>query len=321
MDYFKDIIGQDKAISNLLQYIKTAHLSHAYAFLGPAGVGKMLAARAFAYSVIYSSDPDGVRAFSEDYPDILIINKPENKTVIGKEQITRVLEPWLSLRPYRAEYRIVIVRDAHLMSKEAANALLKTLEEPPHFALIILVCDEDNLPETIFSRCQVVRFSLIPSDDIKRFLAEKGFKPQQCSHIAMISHGSLGLALQFAQEEELDTIWEDTVKNMRKLLEGEVVHVFEVAEGMNTSPVLKASMMETILRDLYIFQETGKTEYLAVPQIISQLKVRQPINPDKIRNAINKLIFLRQYYRRSLNSLLLNINICYAIWSIIPEKD
>ena len=112
MDYFSGIVGQDKPIKLIKKSIASAHTSHAYLFSGPAGVGKMQVAMAFAYSLIHLQDKQAAIYFSENlHPDLLIIEKLENRSLISKEQITQVLEPWFALKPYRAQRRVAIIRD------------------------------------------------------------------------------------------------------------------------------------------------------------------------------------------------------------------
>jgi len=101
------------------------------------------------------------------------IERLEKKTQISIEQINREMEPWLAMKPFRAAHRVIIINEAHLLSLPAANALLKTLEEPPPYAVIILVADEMMLLETIVSRCQRLRFGLLSEKTLGDFLRQK----------------------------------------------------------------------------------------------------------------------------------------------------
>ena len=112
MNYFTEIVGQERAINLLTKSMDNDNISHAYLFSGPAGVGKMQVAMAFAYSLIHLQDKQAAIYFSENlHPDLLIIEKLENRSLISKEQITQVLEPWFALKPYRAQRRVAIIRD------------------------------------------------------------------------------------------------------------------------------------------------------------------------------------------------------------------
>jgi DNA polymerase-3 subunit delta' len=152
MDYFAGLVGQEKTIKFLQRIISNRDINHAYLFWGAAGIGKMQAARAFAHALISQEDYQAHIYLKEGiHPDLNIIEIIEGKTRISREQIVKELEPWLAKKPYQAQHRVVLIRDAHLMTPEASNALLKTLEEPPAHSLIILVADDQNILATIIS--------------------------------------------------------------------------------------------------------------------------------------------------------------------------
>src|SRR5512137_29976 len=107
MDYWAGIVGQERAVGALRQALTTGKISHAYLLAGPPGVGKMTTALALARAIILSTDPQGEAYWREGaHPDFMLIAKPENKTLIGIEQINREMEPWLALKPYRAGRRV-----------------------------------------------------------------------------------------------------------------------------------------------------------------------------------------------------------------------
>ncbi len=315
MDNFSAIVGQNRAIEQLKRSLNNNSVSHAYIFLGPSGIGKMLTAEAFARSVIQAGDPDAGLYFKENlHPDLFIISRLENKTVIAKDQITKEMEPWLGLKPYRASRRLVIIRDSHLMSQEAANALLKTLEEPPEYALIILVADDSNLLETIVSRCQLLRFFILTDQEIEQYLLDQGIDPAKAGSAARLGQGSISLARRFVEEEALAAIWDIASSIVEKMAGGEKVEIFNVAEQMERDPDLICSMLVTILRDINIFRITGREELLTLP---GSKRIAQLIKKEHglaFMEAIEKIMALRNYYRTNVNSLLINMNISYELW-------
>ncbi|MBO8159961.1 hypothetical protein [Thermosyntropha sp.] len=313
MDYLSAVLGQDKTVNNLRKAMKKGSISHAYLFIGPEGVGKMFTAKMWAYSLICESDRDAHIYLKEGiHPDLLIIEKEENKTVITKDSIVRDLEPWLALKPYRSKYRIAIIRDAHLLSIEAANALLKTLEEPPFYAVIVLVADENSLLQTIVSRCQLVRFSPLSNKIVKDFLMDQKVSEEKAAEIAELAQGSLTYALKFAKEDLFEH-WQAVLSIITGLsLEGEA-YVFEAAEKMEADPYLIVRMLQMIIRDILIYDSTGKEELLVSKNSIDVFKLLKGVNREGLRKAIDKINELKSYYWRNVNSLIININICYAI--------
>jgi DNA polymerase-3 subunit delta' len=318
MDYFAGIIGQERAINLLTKSMDNGNISHAYLFSGPAGVGKMQVATAFAYSLIQRQDKQAEVYFSENiHPDLFIIEKLENRSLISKEQVTQELEPWLGLKPYRAQRRVAIIRDAHLMSLEAANALLKTLEEPPGYVLIILISDDDNLLETIVSRCQMVRFFPLAEKDIADYLLKQGFDEEKASWAAQLGQGSVSRALRFAQEEGLEQIWDTVIAIITDLAQGRRVAIFELSEKIQRAPDLSIKLMETILRDALVAGKSPQQGILLAPDVPELRKLLQGKDQGKIMQALVEIDKLRAYYRRNINSALINTSIGYQLWEAL----
>ncbi len=313
MDNFNGIMGQERVIAALQKAIDSAHISHAYLFIGPAGVGKFTTALALARAIIISSDAQGEAYWREQvHPDFKLITKADNKTLIGIEQITRDIEPWLALKPYRAQRRVVIIQDAHLLSLPAANALLKTLEEPPEYAVIILVADEHNLLDTIVSRCQLIKFSSLNERDIQDYFLAQGIDAERALHLARLGQGSISNALMFA-EEEWEEFWQLAQGVLESLADGQEYKVFLAAEKMEKHPAIMVSLLETLLRDIYIYQQTGDPDRLLMDRNLPLCQNFKRLDPHRLSPAMDRINSLKRFYQGSVNSLLLNINISYEL--------
>jgi DNA polymerase-3 subunit delta' len=289
-------------------------MSHAYIFVGPAGVGKMTTALAFARAIILETDPQGEAYIQEKvHPDFMLIEKLESKTLIGIEQINREMEPWLALKPYRASRRVVIIKDAQLLSIPAANALLKTLEDPPGHAVIILVSDELNLLETIISRCQMIRFFPLSEVNISEFLLGRGVEPDRVSNLARLGQGSIALALLLAEEAGLEDLWDIAQTLIKNLATGKEIEVFKCAEQMEKKPVMLASLLSTQLRDIYIYQVTGQKQLLVIKSSLQLCEDFKKLVPARVQGALVNIDKLRKQYQSSVSSLLISINISYQL--------
>lgn len=314
MDYFSTIIGQKKPVVFLNTCITQKSLSHAYLFQGPSGVGKGLTARAFAGTVLAQEDEQADVLLQQGiHPDLLILERGEGKTRLGKDQISKEMQPWLALKPYRSQHRFVIIKDAHLMSPEAENALLKTLEDPPLHAVIILLADENVLLETILSRCQVVRFGSLPQEDILSWLHKQGFEAFRAEQAAKLAQGSMAMALLFAAEDQLNQHWRSAQDIAKQLITGGVADVFAAGERIEKSPDLISHMLSTILRDIYVYSTIGDTGYLALSENRSIAIEIKSLKPQSILNAWREVQDLQRLSRRNINTLLLGINIAYAV--------
>jgi len=208
---FKEIRGQQRAIVFLRGIITNERVASAYLFTGIQGTGKATTAVAFAL-LLNCMDPVAEEACTTcesckkildgNHPDLLIIEPDQEKKVIRIDQI-REIERYLAFHPVFGRYRIIIIDPAENMTDEAANAFLKTLEEPPPRTVFILnVRETGELPPTIVSRCQKVPFKPLPTKVIKDWLVNEGNVPRERANIvARLSEGSLGRAIRLANDE------------------------------------------------------------------------------------------------------------------------
>lgn len=165
--YFKDVVGQDAIVQTLQNAIKLKKISHAYLFSGPRGTGKTSLAKIFARTINCCSPNDGEAcgncpacnsSFLKECIDIIEIDAASNN---GVDEI-RELRSKVHLSPSELTYKVYIIDEVHMLSIGAFNALLKTLEEPPHHAIFILATtDPHKVPNTIVSRCQCYSFKKI----------------------------------------------------------------------------------------------------------------------------------------------------------------
>ncbi|MBU0673254.1 MAG: DNA polymerase III subunit delta' [Proteobacteria bacterium] len=201
--FINDVIGQDKAKRLLRQATAHQRLSHAYLFRGPSGVGRKTLARAFGVylnCLAPTPDQDGCgqcrscRKFaSSNHPDLLTI-EPDGAGI--KINQIRELKHQLGFPPFESTWRVVLITDVNTMRREAANSLLKTLEEPPPHNLLILIGDEGStiLP-TITSRCQIIPCRGLPQQLVaEKLRREDNIPPEMAATLAAITGGSPGQA-------------------------------------------------------------------------------------------------------------------------------
>jgi DNA polymerase-3 subunit delta' len=215
--FFREILGQERVVSHLKTAMAAGRLSHAYLFMGPAGVGRSTTARALAAALNCAQSredgdacgtcPSCRRLAAGTHPDFLVIAPEESKTQINIEKI-RELRRLTSYPPLGGGWRVVLIRPAEALSAvndAAANALLKTLEEPPARHLLVLTArGEADLLPTIVSRCHKLAFAPLPSALIIRELeSRRGLPRSQAALVAALSGGSLGQALDLDPVELL----------------------------------------------------------------------------------------------------------------------
>jgi DNA polymerase-3 subunit delta' len=207
------IIGHEGAVRTLARAIESGQVHHAYLLAGPAGLGRTTLAFLFAQALLCEGAaeqrPCGTcrscqRIARRVHPDVTRIGLDtgaEEAKQVSIDQV-RELRASLSLRPLEGAWRVAIVDDAERLSREAADALLKTLEEPPPYAVLVLVAeDAQALPETIRSRCQTIVLQPLPIPVVARALEVRGAAPELANRLARETRGRIALAFRLVSDE------------------------------------------------------------------------------------------------------------------------
>ena len=206
---FADVRGHDRAVAFLRRGFESKRLAHAFVFAGPTGVGKRMVARALALGLHCETAPfdacgacNACRTIAAGtHPDVRIVQGPaEGKRDISIEQV-RDLQRELGFRSLSRHPKVGIVNDAHLLTVQAQNALLKTLEEPSGDSVLVLVAAQASaLESTILSRCQRLTFSPLAAPDVVAILEAHGRTRAEAAALASYADGSPGRALELDPE-------------------------------------------------------------------------------------------------------------------------
>ena len=201
MSVFDDVIGH-RAVVELLEG-EVARPAASYLFIGAAGVGKGTVARRFAARLVGGGDDLAEhRALRGSHPDVVVV-EPEGRSSLTVDQ-ARSTVARSALSPVEAERKVFVFEEAGAMSDQAANALLKTLEEPTGTSVFVLVTDSpDDLPATVASRSRSVLFARVTEEEITEALVARGVDDEQAARAAITSGGRPGLALMLATRPEV----------------------------------------------------------------------------------------------------------------------
>lgn len=262
---FSDIIGHTKVIWGLKKALATGRLAHAYLFVGPQGVGKTTTALAFAKALQCSSSTDEAceqctacrKVADMVHPDVIWL-EPQGRQILVDQ--VRELQRRLMYKPLEGARRVAILKDAQDLNLQAANALLKTLEEPPADTVMVLLADsESSLLPTVVSRCQKVRFGPLAPEMVSGYLQERaGWDPETAAKAARAAQGSIGKALLL--KEEPVGLWEEEARDLLISVQGlstwEVLERARIWASSRQEASARLEVMRSVTRDL-ILEEIG----------------------------------------------------------------
>lgn len=321
---FRDLIDQQHAASFLRGALRSGHVAHAYLFVGPSGVGRLTAARAFAQALLCSGGGDDAcgrclacrKVQDGAHPDLRVIS-PGGRTetgaerrAVGIEQI-RELKREASYPPYEARWKVFIVEDAEAMRAEAANSLLKILEEPPAGIVIILIAESAaGVLPTLVSRSQIVRFSFVPASEIARALTERtGVPATRARYLAALSGGRVGVAVGAAGTgEESFQQRADVVAELGAIMAGDVVARLDAAEAVARRRDEIERWLDVALlwiRDVIVWQDTQDSALLVnldEQPAIATWAARA--SNERLRRSAEAIEQAKEHLRRNLNPRL-----------------
>jgi len=268
---FKEIIGQQRPVRLIQRAIANDHLPHAYLFVGPEGVGKRLTAITLAKALNCEEGSDDCCDRCLSCKKIDDWNHPDVSGICPDGQFIRIesireFQRSLNYRPFEGKERVCIFDGADRMKAEGANALLKTLEEPPRDTLLVLLATERNLLlPTIVSRCQPVTFSPLPTEQMVEELTRRlPIEKREARTVAALSQGSLGRALEMVSQE----IWEkrpEIIHGLIELSSENVQRAFAMAESLadlGETLALVFPIMISWYRDLIVWNENRQVDRL-----------------------------------------------------------
>ena len=263
---FGDIIGQEGIVRHLRNALQTGSISHAYILNGETGTGRRTIAHTFAAALQCQGSgekPCGtclscIQVQSGSQPDILTVVKDKEKS-LGVDTI-RKLRTDIRIRPYSSQYKVYIVEDAELMTVQAQNALLKVLEEPPSYGVIILIADGlTNFLPTILSRCVTLQVKPLGEKETAEALGIRaGIDEEKARILARSAGGNLGRALQTAGDEAYLMLRDQCAQFLRKLRSRSAEEIRAFAA--ETDPQQREEIFRFIqmwYRDILLYKSTS----------------------------------------------------------------
>ena len=268
MGGFKDVVGH----RDIIQYIQDAvgqnKVSHAYILNGQRGSGKKMLAKLFAMTLQCESgksEPCGmcrscIQANHGNQPDIITV-KHEKPASISVDDVREQINGDIMIKPYSSPYKVYIVPEADLMTPQAQNAILKTIEEPPEYAVIFLLTENaDSLLPTIRSRCVMLKLRNIKDKLVKKYLMEQLQIPDyQAELCAAFAQGNIGRATMLATSEHFNEIKEEAIQLMKYIDEMELHEIVSAIKSISRYKLQIDDYLDIITiwyRDVLLYKAT-----------------------------------------------------------------
>ncbi len=283
---FADILGHDRIVEVLRRSLQSGKTAHSYLFEGVPGCGRKKTALTLIQALFCKNMPDdacGVcpscrKVAGGNHPDIHLLSPLPDKRDISIDQL-REMQRELSLRPYEAPRKACIIDPAERLNVSSANSLLKTLEEPPGNALIILVTENAGmLLPTVRSRCQLIRFAPLSPEHVLSLLERSGMAPETAALVAPLSGGSLQRAMEL-DNEALAARREAVLSRVGQLNIDRISTVFDAAEELSGNREATLEMLDMLLsffRDaVHLGAGNGDIVNLSVRPAIESIAARR----------------------------------------------
>lgn len=284
MAKFSDVIGQDAIKEHLQNAISLGKVSHAYIINGERNAGKEFIAKLFAMTL--QCEKKGIepcqechsckQALSENQPDIirLVHEKPNT---IGVEDIRSQINNDMAIKPYSSPYKIYIISEAEKMTVQAQNALLKTLEEPPEYGIImILTSSLETLLPTVQSRCVILNVRPVADELVKKYLMETmqipDYKAEVCTAFA---RGNIGRARMLASSEEFERVKEEALVLLKNINGMEIAEIVSAIKKINEYQLDVSDYLDILAiwyRDVLLFKAMNDVNHLIFRQEIQYIK-------------------------------------------------
>ena len=301
MTTFRDVVGHESIIGHFKSSIEQGKVAHAYLIHGEKGTGKKMLAGLFAKTLqceAGGTDPCGtcrscIQCDSGNQPYIIWVTH-EKPTVISVDDIREQVNNDIIIKPYSSRYKIYIIPEAELMNPQAQNALLKTIEEPPEYAIIMLLTNNlDKMLPTILSRCITLNLKPVGELDMMEYLSRMGIPQAKAKFCVGFAFGNLGKAVRLATSEEYNEIKHDCVQILKDINRMEIYDLIDAVKKMSKYKLDIYDYLDIMMmwyRDILMLKVSGSPDKLLFKEEYATLKQQANyISYEGIENVLKAL--------------------------------
>lgn len=284
MGSFKDVVGHKDILKYISSAVENNRVSHAYILNGERGSGKKMLANLFAMTLLCETgdnEPCGKchsckQAESGNHPDIIRVTH-EKPNSISVDDIRTQVNNTVDIKPYQGPYKVYIIPHADMMTPQAQNAILKTIEEPPSYAVFLLLTENaETLLPTINSRCVMLKLRNIKDTLIKKYLMENleipDYKADMCTAFAQ---GNMGRAIMLANSDHFNEIREEAVQLLKHISEMELNEIVAAVKNISVYKLEITDYLDIIMiwyRDVLLYKATKEIDKVVFKDQLQSIK-------------------------------------------------
>lgn len=284
MGSFKDVVGHKDILKYISSAVENNRVSHAYILNGERGSGKKMLANLFAMTLLCETgdnEPCGKchsckQAESGNHPDIIRVTH-EKPNSISVDDIRTQVNNTVDIKPYQGPYKVYIIPQADMMTPQAQNAILKTIEEPPSYAVFLLLTENaETLLPTINSRCVMLKLRNIKDTLIKKYLMENleipDYKADMCTAFAQ---GNMGRAIMLANSDHFNEIREEAVQLLKHISEMELNEIVASVKNISVYKLEITDYLDIIMiwyRDVLLYKATKEIDKVVFKDQLQSIK-------------------------------------------------
>lgn len=284
MGSFKDVVGHKDILKYISSAVENNRVSHAYILNGERGSGKKMLANLFAMTLLCETgdnEPCGKchsckQAESGNHPDIIRVTH-EKPNSISVDDIRTQVNNTVDIKPYQGPYKVYIIPQADMMTPQAQNAILKTIEEPPSYAVFLLLTENaETLLPTINSRCVMLKLRNIKDTLIKKYLMENleipDYKADMCTAFAQ---GNTGRAIMLANSDHFNEIREEAVQLLKHISEMELNEIVAAVKNISVYKLEITDYLDIIMiwyRDVLLYKATKEIDKVVFKDQLQSIK-------------------------------------------------
>ncbi len=323
---YKRIMGHEDVIGYFRKTMKSKNISHSYLLEGSEGIGKGLLATTFAKTLLCEekdmTDPCNkctscIMMETGNNPDYIEVFS--KKVSIGVDDIREQVVEQMDIKPYRSQYKVFIIPEAERMTIQAQNALLKTIEEPPHYGVVILITKKPSrIISTVHSRCTRIRVLPLSSEVIKGYIQNNhGLEEWEANLYADFADGSIGKVKQMVEGEEFWDIRQKAIDYIIKLDNVDLIELYDMAAEMEKDRDHLPQILDFWMiwyRDILMYKKFQKEEYVFYKDFKNLLLDRsKELTYNRINNNFCGIIRAKERLEKNINVMLIIENLLLEI--------